>query len=324
MPTFHPLLAAWFRGHHGVVSRRQLFSLDVTPGALKAMLRSGELVVAWEGVYRHALWPDTALSRCAALCAADPGLVVSCGGAASIWGYRRCSHLDLHVCGPGPGLCFSGGPVHHRCPILPTEHVHSREDGIRVTSPARTIFDLSKHLRAVDIESIIEQGIRRSLFDIPTLYRVGELLCRRGRGGSAVFAAVLSSRPTWRRPADSHPELALRRALGLAGVALEPQVALVLHDGHKVHPDLGDPEVGFYVEIDDHEWHGGRLDATYDRQRDRQARLVGARIERVSTDEVALMPPALIASLATAYRQQRALSVSGRSTTRQRQSSEGD
>jgi hypothetical protein len=51
-----------------------------------------------------------------------------------------------------------------------------------------------------------------------------------------------------------------------------------LANGQTVHPDLGDPFVGFYVEIDDHEWHGGRLDSTYDLQRDRQARLVGARI----------------------------------------------
>ena len=143
MPTFHPLLAAWFRGHHGVVSRRQLLSLDVTPAQLKAMLRCGELSVVWEGVYRHVLWPETKLSRCAALCAADPSLVVSCGGGALIWGYRRCAHVDVHVSGTGPGRRFSGGPVHHRCPInCRTGTLHCRNDGIRVTSPARTIFDL--------------------------------------------------------------------------------------------------------------------------------------------------------------------------------------
>ena len=315
MPTYHPLLAAWLRGHHGVVPRSQLACLDVTPGDLKAMLRCGELVVVWEGVYRHALWPDTSLSRCAALCAADPTLVVSCGGAARIWQFRRCTRVDLHVSGTGTGLCFSGGPVHHRCPIMPIGHVHCRADGIRLTSPARTVFDLSKHLRINDIESIIEQGLRRSLFDIPTLYGVGALLCRQGRAGSAVFAAVLSSRPTWRRAADSHPEIDLRNALSVAGVRLEPQVTLVLHDGQTVHPDLGDPAVGFYIEIDDHEWHGGRLDAAYDRRRDRQARLVGARIERVSTDEIQLMPPSLVTSLVTAYWQQRTLWLSGRSAT---------
>ncbi|MGZ4770546.1 MAG: hypothetical protein ACXVLX_17950 [Ilumatobacteraceae bacterium] len=312
MPTFHPQLHVWFRKHHGVVSRSQLVALGITRHALAAMISCGELTVVWEGVYRHALWPDTFLSRCGAICATDPSLVVTCGGAARTWGYRRCAHLDIHVSGTGTGLRFAGGPVHHRCPVMPSDHVICRSDGIRVTSPARTIFDLAKHLRREDLESVIEQGLRLSLVDIPALYAVGSLLCRRGRPGSALFAAVLSSRPTWRRPADSHPEVELRTALSAVGVHLEPQVSLTLRDGQTVHPDLGDPTVGFYIEIDDHEWHSGRLDATYDMQRDRKARLVGARIERVSTDEIRAMPPSLVSSLVAAYRQQRTLSLSTR------------
>ena len=309
MPTYHPALTAWLRTHHGVVSRRRLLSLGVTPDQLVAMLRSGELLLIWEGVYRHAVWPDTFLSSCAALCAADPTLMICCGGAARMWSYRRCSALDLHVTGTGTGLRITGGPLHHRCPVMPPHHVHQRSDGIRLTSPARTVFDLAKHLPPGDLESVIEQGLRRSQFDVPTLYGVGALLCRRGRAGSSNFANVLSSRPLWRRPVDSHAELALGKALHTAGVRLEPHVSLTLANGQTVHPDLGDPLVGFYVEIDDHEWHGGRLDATYDLQRDRQARLVGARIERVSTDEIALMPASLIASLVAAYHQQRTLSL---------------
>ena len=312
MPTFHPQLSSWLRAHHGVVSGAQLAALEITESALAAMIRCGELIVVWEGVYRHAMWPETFLSRCSAVCATDPTVVVTCGGAARIWGFRRCSHLDLHVSGTSTGLRFTDGPVHHRCPIMPNDHVRDRDDGIRVTSPARTVFDLSKHLRAGDLESVIEQGMRRSLFDIPALYAIGGLLCRRGRAGSAQFASVLSSRPAWRRPADSHPEIKLRKALSNIGVHLEPQVSLTLHNGNIVHPDLGDPVVRFYIEIDDHEWHGGRLDAAYDQQRDRQARLVGARIERVSTDEIRALSPALVTSLALAYRQHRSLSLSVR------------
>jgi hypothetical protein len=310
MPTFHPLLSAWLRAHHGIVCRSQLGALGVSSRALDAMLRRGELMVVWEGVYRHAMWPDTFLSRCAAACATDATIVITCGGAARIWGFRRCARLDLHVSGTRTGLRFENGPVHHRCPIMPTEHVHCRKDGIRVTSPARTVFDLAKHLSSDDLESVIEQGIRRSMFDVAALYGVGRLLCHRGRAGSARYASVLSSRPAWRRPADSHPEIELRKALSTVGVHLEPQVPLTLYDGHTVHPDLGDPAARFFIEIDDHEWHAGRLDATYDQHRDRQARLVGARIERVSTDEIRNIRPSLIRSLALAYRQQRTLSLS--------------
>ena len=58
---------------------------------------------------------------------------------------------------------------------------------------------------------------------------------------------------------------------------LEPQLSLTLADGKTVHADLEDPRAHCDIEIDDHEWHGGRLDATYDLERDRLARLVGAR-----------------------------------------------
>ena len=316
MPTFHPQLSAWLGSHHGVASGADLSALDITASALAAMIRCGELIVVWEGVYRHAMWPDTFLSRCSAACATDATVVVTCGGAARIYGFRRCAKLDLHISGTSTGLRFTrGGPVHHRCPVMPSDHVRCRADGIRLTSPARTVFDLSKHLRAADLESVIEQGLRRSLFDIPELYAIADTLCRRGRPGSAQFTAVLSSRPIWRRPADSHPEIALRAALSAVGVHLEPQVCLTLHNGQTVHPDLGDPAIHFYIEIDDHEWHGGRIDATYDQQRDRQARLVGARIERVSTDEIRTIRPALLTSLALAYRQQRTLSLSTHSAT---------
>jgi hypothetical protein len=122
---------------------------------------------------------------------------------------------------------------------------------------------------------------------------------------------VLTSRPAWRRPADSHPEIVLRNALATRGLHLDTQVRLDLPDGSTIHPDLGDSAARFFIEIDDHEWHGGRLARTYDAYRDRQARLVGARVERVSTDEITPLRPGLLADLASAYRQHRTLSLSG-------------
>lgn len=140
------------------------------------------------------------------------------------------------------------------------------------------------------------------------LYDVGRLLCRRGRPGSRLFADVLTSRPAWRRPVDSHPELDLLNALARRGIHLQTQVTLTMAEGRTIHPDLGDPTIGFYIEIDDHEWHGGRLDSTYDDQRDRRVRLGGGRVERVSTDEIALMAPGLLDDLVAAYQQHRSLS----------------
>lgn len=228
--------------------------------------------------------------------------------AARLWGYRKTSHLALHV-SSSVGIVLTDGTLIHRCPVMPAGHVYERPDGIRVTSPARTIFDLSKHLGPTALESIIEQGLERAQFDVPALYAIGRMLCRRGRAGSRQFAEVVTSRPAWRRPVDSHPELELLRALAERGVHLDTQVTLTLPDGRTIHPDLGDAIIGFYIEIDDHEWHGGRLASAYDVRRDRRVRLGGGRIERVSTDEIGPGMSSLLDELVDAYRQQRSVSL---------------
>ena len=97
---------------------------------------------------------------------------------------------------------------------------------------------------------------------------------------------MLRSRPALRRPADSHPEV-------------------VLPNWTPIHPDLGDPSIGFSVEIDHPEWHLGTDAAGYDDRRDRQVRLAGGWVERVWTNEVDPIRPGLIGELLTAHRRQR-------------------
>jgi hypothetical protein len=315
MPRFHPALADWLRTHHGVVSVTDLERLGITRSARRSLLACGELTTVHEGVYRHCMWPHTMLSELAAACAADPAVVVCCGGASRLWRMRRCGAVGVHLVAPGPTRPFDGALKLHRCPVLPADHVHVRPDGIRVTSPARMVFDLARHLQPLDLESVIEQGIRRSMFDIPTLYAIGRQLCRRGRGGSTRFREVVSSRPAWRRPAGSHPEVVLRDALSERGVQLVVEPEVRLRDGRVIHPDLGDPASGFYIEIDDHEWHGGRAESSYDDRRDRSLRLIGARVERVSTDEIAHRLDAVCVELLEAiaqHRRSRSMAMKGR------------
>ncbi len=306
MPTFHPHLAAHLQSHHGVVDRRTLLDLSITDNDARAMIAAGELVSVADGVYRHAAAPRTFESRCVEWCATDPSVVVGCGGAVRLLQYRGCGHVDVHLLTARPGKPFRHGIKVHRCPVLPDDHVIHRPDGIRLTSPTRTVFDLARHVRWNQLESVIEQGLRRSQFDIQELYAVAHLLCRRGRAGSALFANVLRSRPAWRRPVDSRPELVLLKAMARAGVELRTQPEVHLGGDVAIHPDLGDPGCGFYIEIDDHEWHGGRLDSAYDDRRDRQLRLLGCWVERVSTDDLRPVRPGLIDELVAAYRAQRA------------------
>ena len=102
--------------------------------------------------------------------------------------------------------------------------------------------------------------------------------------GSARFVEVLSRREVWRRPVDSDYELRLERAMRAAGFPpLTRQHPVRISPGVAVHPDLGIPDDGFFVEVDHLSWHGGRLETAYDRRRDLQLRAsTGFHVERVT------------------------------------------
>ena len=70
------------------------------------------------------------------------------------------------------------------------------------------------------------------------------------------------------------------RARGFPPLVREHPIEIA--SGHVIHPDLGLPSDGFFVEVDHLTWHGGRRESAYDRWRDTQVRLAGACVERVS------------------------------------------
>jgi len=59
-----------------------------------------------------------------------------------------------------------------------------------------------------------------------------------------------------------------------------------LRTGDVVHPDMGVPTVGFYIEVDPHTWHTDVASVEYDKWRDREVRLTGGEVERVPTSHI--------------------------------------
>ena len=139
-----------------------------------------------------------------------------------------------------------------------------------------------------------------------TLVEVAQRLARPGRAGSARVIRVLGARPEFEAAADSHLEVRLLdalRAVGCTGFVRQPEVRLP--SGQVIHPDLGIPELGFYVEVDHHTWHGGREAVDYDKARDRQLRLTGAVVERVTDQQINQSLPAVVGELLALVAQRR-------------------
>jgi very-short-patch-repair endonuclease len=112
----------------------------------------------------------------------------------------------------------------------------------------------------------------------------------------------MQARSDWQKPAGSGLELRVLKALEARGIHLERQHPLRLANGTVIHPDGADPAIRWALEIDHVTWHGGRLDAQYDKTRDRLARLVGWQVDRVTDQELAENFDAVIDQLVALHR----------------------
>lgn len=302
MPAFDGPLARWFLSHHGIASSSDLDMIGVSRKQRLNLLADGVLELLFEGVYHLTSTPLDFSARCAAVCAADPSLTLSCFTAGTLHGLRRCGHRFIHT--TTTRLTKPVGPrvKVHRSRFLPEEHIVVRPDGIRLTTPERTYFDIAKHVNDLTLLSIGEQIIRDGLATYDSLVETTRQLAVPGRPGSGRARRVLASRPYQGEAADSHDEVVLLDALHRAGLTRfvrHPPVTLL--DGTVVHPDVGDPTVGFYVEVDHHTWHDPSASIDYDNDRDRQIRLAGDVVERVTDTRLQASLATVVAELGALY-----------------------
>ena len=259
-----------------------------------------------QGLYIVCAVPPGHLQQAALACTATGG-VASLTTAGRLWDFRGVPADPLtHVTvAYGRSACadgLDGVRIHRSRSLAPTDTVR-RDDGISLTSPPRTLFDLAAVTTADALESMIEQAIDRSMFTVPTLWGVARRLARSGRAGSSAFVDVLASRPAWRRPVGSGDELVLEHALVAAGLPRpERQWPVTLPSGRTVHLDLAWPTIRLAFEVDHVTWHGGRLESTRDKWRDRQIRLLGWEVDRVTDADIRDRRAATVRDLATLHR----------------------
>jgi hypothetical protein len=286
MPAWESMLAAELSTRHHVTTRKRLQLLGLSRRVIDGLCRRGRLEHSGNGVLVSPSGPPTFEQQLAIACALTGG-VISFPTAGKMWELRKTPTIkDVHVTvkRARASITVPERIVVHRTDELPRCDVVYRRDGIAVTSPPRTTVDAAAWLGADDLESMIEPGIWRSYYTVPTLWRHAQRLCRRGRRGSTRFVEVLGRREVWRRAVDSDYELRLERAMHAAGFPpLTRQHPVEIAPGKVVHPDLGIPEDGFFVEVDHLSWHGARREGACDRRRDLKVRArTGFHVERVT------------------------------------------
>jgi very-short-patch-repair endonuclease len=242
-------IAAAAARQSGVLLRAQLVDLGLGPDAIDSRLRRGKLHVIHRGVYAvgHATLSDRG-RHVAALLAAGPNAVLSHRTAGALWRFTTAGPtVDVTV--PGEARRSRPGLTIHRTASLNARDVRLHQ-GLRLTSPQRTLRDLAKLLDPADIE--------------------------RATAEAQVLRLI---------PRDTHPDIAPtrseleRRMLGLLRDAGLPPPLVNTRIG-PFEVDFAWPEHKVVAELDGWAAHSTRAAFERDRARDAELQAAGHAVLR--------------------------------------------
>jgi hypothetical protein len=271
------LLAELAERQYGVVGRWQLLSRGVGRRALDERLRTGHLHLIHHGVYAvgHRLLPKEGRWMAATL-AGGPGTVLSHRSAGQALGIFPHYGIEIEVTRPRKFRHRDGIRAHQS--VLPPDEIRV-VDGIPVTSPPRTIFDLAALVKPRQLERAFNELEVRGLTDALS---APDLLERYpGRRGAAALRALLASGEpggiTRRELEEGFVELL--DAHGLPRPRLNATLSL---RGRFFEVDCMWRRERLIVELDGRAVHGTRRAFEADRERDRILQAEGWRVTRVT------------------------------------------
>jgi very-short-patch-repair endonuclease len=291
-------LRALAERQHGVIARAQAREL----GADRHHLRRRAESPAWEALTPRVLRlvgsQRTFRQRCmAAAIDAGPGAVISHETAAALWRLPGFPAGAVHVTAAvGRWANRSALATLHQSCSLPERHSR-RFEGIPVTSPARTIFDLAGVLHPGRAERALDNALARRLTTVRDLQQVTDALARSGRAGSAVMRRLLADRQAGYVPPESNMEARFESIVAAAGLPVPLRQRDVGGDRWIGRVDYLDRDRKLIVEIDSDVHHSTLTDQAADAERDAALAGAGYDILRLKEQEVWHRPEEVIRRL---------------------------
>jgi very-short-patch-repair endonuclease len=251
---------------HGVVARSQLLRAGLSRRAVDHMVAVGRLVPLHRGVYAVGHRPVGPRSReMAVVLLAGKRGALSVHSAAGLWAMTRPWHGPVHAVGPKSRR--GDGWVIHRTRHLPSSDV-TRQFGIPVTTPLRTLLDLSPLLSLDSLDAALAKALVRRLVKLDDL---------RPRATGQLRLLLSTAAPT-----RSKLERDLRRLLREYG--LPQPISNGIVEGYEV--DLHWPDERLVAELDGYEFHAHRRAFETDRERDIVLQAAGWRTVRVTDHQL--------------------------------------
>jgi hypothetical protein len=273
-----------FARQHGIASLHQLHACGYTSRQVRRLVDEGAVTCVLRGAYRSPSVPFDEVARCAAVCLAHPDIAVAGPTAGRLWGYRRLprDHRIHVVAPPASNPAIAPWVLPYRTAAIHDHDVIRRDDGIRLTSRARTAFDLTRWLGPDDLLSVIEQAMHDGKLGETEMWSVAVDWVASGRPWVRKYLRQLGRR-LHGGAAESHPEVRVATALALAGVhGLVRQFAIELPGYGAARFDLAVPDLSWAIEIDVHPRHQETAGAASDVYRDHCAGRLGWSTSRVS------------------------------------------
>lgn len=301
-----PALVETLGRQHGIVSRTQMLQLGISSRAIERWKAAGELVGVHPGVYRAAVAPMTEMQQLwAALAAAGDEAVVSHRAAAELWSLRGVSAQVPEI------------SVIHERPRLPSCHVHRmqrlippdvvvRDDGLPITSVARTILDLGAVVHPNQVGRAAVDALHRRLV---SWQQLAEVLVReggRGRAGTAPLRRFMAREDPGVAALESELEVRFWELVRAYGLRVPDRQFVVRGGGRTFRIDFAYPDVLLAMEVDGVAWHGTAADRRRDRERDRALEALGWTVLRFKWEDVVRRPDLVVVRINEALAAKRA------------------
>lgn len=296
-----------FAEQHGVASIDQLTDTGLTVRQVEYLVERHCLVSVVRGAYASPSVALTETSRLVAICLARPHVVIAGPTAGRVHGLRKVGgDLRTHLLAPpgaNPAVGRSTRTFHTRA--FGETDFEQRDDGLRVTTMQRTSLDLSRHLGASALLSVIEQVMQRTGSSDSDLRAMALPWLPRRRWVRQYFDAL--DRRIDGPAAESDPEVVVGQMLHDRSVfGLVRQFAIDLPGYGPARFDLAVPEMRWALEVDVFASHRETLGVEADRRRDDAARRLNWTVDRIGSDDYEHDLIASIDRVTTRYRQLRA------------------
>lgn len=300
------LVVAHAMAQGGVIHRRELVLLGISPTVRRRMLDGGLLLRAASSVYVVVGVPLTwDVQLRIALAQAGRCAALSHATAAARWqlpGFRDGSlHVTVFAGEPAPRRTI--GTVHRSRGYVHEDVTEHR--GLRTTTPIRTILDLSSRLGPAHLDACIQEFARRELVTVDALAERLARWRRSGRNGVRRTEEALD-RYLDLPETESWLEAAFLRLLAEHGIPLPETQVWLDADGERYRVDAYWRSARLIVELNGHATHSTRTETGQDAARAARLTAAGHSVVAFTYDQVTREPAFVLDQVRRLLRRTRA------------------